>query len=98
MRSGLTAVYSLLASGIRDPGGSIADRLGWRKHCPFRLVGAAGRVRCYGSVTQLRPFRGGFAIPPVMGVFVGFQGDVSYSTGFTVFIPLQSCPWAWRTC
>lgn len=32
---------------------------------------------------------GGFAIPPIMGLFVEYQGDIGYSNGFFVFVGLS---------
>lgn len=127
---GLTAVYSILSSGIRVPGGSIADRIGGAntallalvvllvgsiamvvsrsfglsvagailmamgmgvnnaavfklvpREVPHAIGGAAGWVGGLGAF-------GGFAIPPVMGSFVGAQDDVGYATGFVVFTAL----------
>jgi NNP family nitrate/nitrite transporter-like MFS transporter len=44
--------------------------------------GAAGWVGGLGAF-------GGFAIPPVMGLFVSSQGQTGYATGFGVFIALS---------
>ncbi len=130
MAGGLTAAFSLLASVIRVPGGSLADRLGGEKTtlialtalllgsivmtlsrgfamslagellmgagmgvgnaAVFKLVpqevkqavgGASGWVGGLGAF-------GGFAIPPLMALFVRTQGSPGYSTGFAIFIGL----------
>ncbi|GBD11587.1 hypothetical protein HRbin23_01257 [bacterium HR23] len=48
---------------------------------PEAVGGAAGWVGGLGAF-------GGFAIPPVMGVFVRAQGAPGYATGFGTFIGL----------
>ncbi len=48
---------------------------------PEAVGGAAGWVGGLGAF-------GGFAIPPLMGIFVRNQGAVGYATGFVVFIAL----------
>ncbi|MBI4330826.1 MAG: MFS transporter [Chloroflexi bacterium] len=126
----LTAVFSLLASVIRVPGGSLSDRLGGEKTALLALgtllAGAAvmtfsrsfamsvagevlmgagmgvGNAAIFKLVPQyvkeavggasgwvggLGAF-GGFAIPPLMGLFVRNQGLPGYSTGFAIFIGL----------
>ncbi|GAB4248240.1 MAG: nitrate/nitrite transporter [Thermoleophilia bacterium] len=126
----LTALYSLLTSVIRIPGGSLADRLGGEttallalgtmaagaivltstgtyglsifgvvvmalgmgvnNAAVFKLVpqevpqavgGAAGWVGGLGAF-------GGFAIPPLMGLFVTEEGDIGYARGFSILIVL----------
>ncbi|MEE9399112.1 MAG: MFS transporter, partial [Dehalococcoidales bacterium] len=44
--------------------------------------GAAGWVGGIGAF-------GGFAIPPLMGLFVRVQGDTGYASGFSIFIGLS---------
>ena len=48
---------------------------------PQAVGGAAGWVGGLGAF-------GGFAIPPLMGIFVSSQGDDGYATGFVVFVAL----------
>ncbi len=48
---------------------------------PQAVGGAAGWVGGLGAF-------GGFAIPPLMGIFVDSQGDDGYATGFVVFVAL----------
>jgi NNP family nitrate/nitrite transporter-like MFS transporter len=48
---------------------------------PQAVGGAAGWVGGLGAF-------GGFAIPPLMGAFVRWQGDPGYALGFVVFIAL----------
>lgn len=126
----LTGIFSVYASLIRVPGGSVSDRMGGRftamvallvlllgsvimtvlhqyllcfggamliatgmginnaavfklvpKEVPEAVGGASGWVGGLGAF-------GGFAIPPVMGLFVDRLGEVGYSRGFTVFVGL----------
>jgi NNP family nitrate/nitrite transporter-like MFS transporter len=128
----LTAIYSVGASLIRVPGGTVADRFGGERTAigsltsmligaslltvssslalsiagsvlmaigmgvanaaVFKLVpqevkeavgGAAGWVGGLGAF-------GGFAIPPVMGVFVRVQGASGYASGFVTFVGLAA--------
>lgn len=48
---------------------------------PQAVGGAAGWVGGLGAF-------GGFAIPPVLGIFVRAQGDAGYATGFVAFVGL----------
>lgn len=48
---------------------------------PGAVGGAAGWVGGLGAF-------GGFAIPPLMGLFVRFQGDSGYAAGFSTFVGL----------
>ena len=50
-------------------------------YCPEAVGGASGWVGGLGAF-------GGFAIPPVMGAFVTWQGNAGYATGFATFIAL----------
>ena len=50
---------------------------------PEAVGGAAGWVGGLGAF-------GGFAIPPIMGTIVQFQGTAGYATGFVVFICLSA--------
>ncbi len=128
----LTASFSILASVIRIPGGSLSDRYGGERiamlslstllagaiimvmshnmgmsilgqllmgtgmgvsnAAVFKLVpqeipeavgGAAGWVGGLGAF-------GGFAIPPVMALFVDSDGATGYNTGFVVFVGLAA--------
>jgi NNP family nitrate/nitrite transporter-like MFS transporter len=126
----LTALFAIITSVIRVPGGSISDRIGGEstallsllallfgsilmvlsgnyylsitaevimavgmginnaavfklvpKTVPQAVGGAAGWVGGLGAF-------GGFAVPPVMGLFVENMGDSGYARGFAVFIGL----------
>ncbi len=128
----LTALYSLTASAIRIPGGTLSDRLGGEytvlialgttlagavtmtisnvyglsilgvilmalgmgianaavfklmpQYVPQAVGGAAGWIGGLGAF-------GGFAIPPVLGAFVRFQGQGGYAVGFSTYILLVS--------
>ncbi|MCL5942952.1 MAG: MFS transporter [Actinobacteria bacterium] len=128
----LTALFSLLTSIIRVPGGSVSDRLGGERTAVlalattalgavlltlstgyalsvagvvimalgmgvnnaavFKLVpqevpqavgGAAGWVGGLGAF-------GGFAIPPLMGLFVDAQGKTGYARGFVILVGLAA--------
>ena len=123
-----TAPYSLLASGIRVAGGSVADRFGGEataraallvmlggamllslshhqalslaatlimavgmgitnaavfklvaKEVPQAVGGASGWVGGLGAF-------GGFALPPILGMFVRLQGQDGYATGFLTYV------------
>jgi len=50
---------------------------------PEAVGGAAGWVGGLGAF-------GGFAIPPIMGIFVQIQGNQGYATGFVVFVCLAA--------
>ena len=52
------------------------------KYTPQTVGGAAGIVGGLGAF-------GGFAIPPVMGLFVKLSGSAGYSSGFAVFLALS---------
>ena len=52
------------------------------KYTPQTVGGAAGIVGGLGAF-------GGFAIPPVMGLFVKLSGRAGYSSGFAVFLALS---------
>ena len=128
----LTALFSVLTSVIRIPGGTLSDRLGGERTlllalsvmfigaimlatssqygisitgevllalgmgvtnaAVFKLVpqevpdavgGAAGWVGGLGAF-------GGFAIPPLMGMFVARLGAAGYARGFIVFVILAA--------
>ena len=128
----LTALYSLTASLIRVPGGSLSDRLGGERtalmalstmlvgsllmafsglyilsilgvilmalgmgvtnaavfkmmpqYVPEAVGGAAGWIGGLGAF-------GGFAIPPVLGIFVRYLGAPGYATGFVTYIALTA--------
>jgi NNP family nitrate/nitrite transporter-like MFS transporter len=127
---GLTALYSLLTSGIRIWGGSLTDRFGGIKIALTALcimVAGALLMAFSGSlglsiagevlmgigmgVTNAAVFKlvpqeipqavggasgwvgglgafGGFAIPPLLGVFVRNQGMPGYASGFWIFFGL----------
>lgn len=51
------------------------------KYSPKAVGGAAGIIGGLGAF-------GGFAIPPIMGLFVKINGDTGYSQGFSVFLGL----------
>jgi len=51
------------------------------KYSPKAVGGAAGIIGGLGAF-------GGFAIPPIMGLFVKINGDAGYSQGFWVFLGL----------
>jgi NNP family nitrate/nitrite transporter-like MFS transporter len=51
------------------------------KYTPAAVGGAAGIVGGLGAF-------GGFAIPPVMGLFVKLYGTGGYASGFSVFLIL----------
>lgn len=51
------------------------------KYTPAAVGGAAGIVGGFGAF-------GGFAIPPVMGLFVKVYGSRGYASGFSVFLVL----------
>lgn len=50
-------------------------------YCSEAVGGASGWVGGLGAF-------GGFALPPVMGAFVNWQGDAGYATGFLTFAAL----------
>jgi NNP family nitrate/nitrite transporter-like MFS transporter len=52
------------------------------KYLPGAVGGGAGWVGGLGAF-------GGFAIPPLMGLFVRVQGDAGYASGFSIFIGLS---------
>lgn len=52
------------------------------KYSPAAVGGAAGIVGGIGAF-------GGFVIPPVMGMFVKFNGPAGYAKGFSVFLALS---------
>jgi NNP family nitrate/nitrite transporter-like MFS transporter len=52
------------------------------KYSPAAVGGAAGIVGGLGAF-------GGFVIPPLMGLFVKFNGAAGYAQGFGVFIGLS---------
>jgi len=127
---GLTALFSLLASVIRVPGGNLSDKLSGERTALLSLtivligavamtfsntyalsIGSEVLLAVGMGVTNAAVFKlmpqfvpdavggaagwiggigafGGFAIPPIMGVFVRSQGDVGYTNGFVVFIVL----------
>jgi len=101
---GLTALYSLSASLMRVLGIQatrsvglgcagemiLALGMGFANAAVFKLVpkyspkavgGAAGIIGGLGAF-------GGFAIPPIMGLFVKINGAAGYSQGFSVFLGL----------
>ncbi len=126
----LTALYSLTASAIRVPGGSLSDRWGGERTALLSLsamlIGAllmtlstvywisiigvvlmaAGMGVSNAAVFKLMPQYvpqavggaagwigglgafGGFAIPPILGAFVRWQGSSGYATGFVSYILL----------
>jgi NNP family nitrate/nitrite transporter-like MFS transporter len=128
----LTALFSVLTSVIRIPGGTLSDKLGGERTLlialSVMLVGAmmlaasnqyalsiAGEVLlALGmGVTNAAVFKlvpqevpdavggaagwvgglgafGGFAIPPLMGMFVARLGAAGYARGFIVFIILAA--------
>jgi NNP family nitrate/nitrite transporter-like MFS transporter len=49
---------------------------------PKAVGGAAGIIGGLGAF-------GGFALPPVMGLFVRWNGEAGYSHGFAVFLGLS---------
>lgn len=49
---------------------------------PKAVGGAAGIIGGLGAF-------GGFALPPILGIFVRFNGEAGYSQGFVVFIGLS---------
>jgi nitrate/nitrite transporter NarK len=51
------------------------------KYSPAAVGGAAGIVGGLGAF-------GGFVVPPLMGLFVKFSGQVGYAQGFNVFLAL----------
>ncbi|MFB6262755.1 MAG: nitrate/nitrite transporter [Bradymonadaceae bacterium] len=51
------------------------------EYCPEAVGGASGWVGGLGAF-------GGFALPPVMGLFVTLQGDAGYANGFLTFAAL----------
>lgn len=51
------------------------------KYSPAAVGGAAGIVGGLGAF-------GGFAIPPVLGLFVKIKGQLGYSQGFSIFLGL----------
>ncbi len=133
MAGGLTALYSILTSAIRVPGGSVADRIGGENTAVLSLltmlVGAAlmtlshqfavcvtgvvllgiGMGVANAAVFKMVPQEvpeavggaagwvgglgafGGFAIPPLMGLFVRNLGTIGYARGFVIFILLAIC-------
>ncbi len=126
----LTAVYSVLTSAIRVPGGMFADRLGGERTLTIALIltllGAIGMtlagaiivaviavvVLALGmgisnaAVFKLVPQEipkavggaagwvgglgafGGFAIPPLMGLFVRYFDQQGYALGYMIMIVL----------
>lgn len=52
------------------------------KYSPAAVGGAAGIVGGLGAF-------GGFVLPPVMGMFVKFNGPAGYARGFSVFLVLS---------
>ncbi|QSX00768.1 MFS transporter [Haloterrigena alkaliphila] len=50
-------------------------------YVPDAVGGASGLVGGIGAF-------GGFAVPPILGLFVDFQGTTGYATGFVVFLVL----------
>ncbi|MFQ6046238.1 MAG: nitrate/nitrite transporter [Gemmatimonadales bacterium] len=126
----LTAIYSVGASLIRVPGGSLADRWGGERTAILSLsvmlagavvltvshtfalsVGGAVLLAVGMGVTNAAVFKlvpqeireavggaagwvgglgafGGFAIPPLMGLFVRLRGADGYASGFLTFVVL----------
>ena len=54
----------------------------WYTYSPAAVGGAAGIVGGLGAF-------GGFVLPPVMGMFVKFNGPAGYAQGFSVFLVLS---------
>jgi NNP family nitrate/nitrite transporter-like MFS transporter len=52
------------------------------KFSPAAVGGAAGIVGGLGAF-------GGFVLPPVMGMFVKFNGQAGYAQGFSVFLAMS---------
>jgi len=79
------AGVSIAATIVMAAGMGIANASVFKlvpQEIPQAVGGAAGWVGGLGAF-------GGFAIPPVMAVFVSVYGDSGYSTGFVVFIALS---------
>jgi NNP family nitrate/nitrite transporter-like MFS transporter len=51
-------------------------------YSPAAVGGAAGIVGGLGAF-------GGFVLPPVMGMFVKFNGPAGYAQGFSVFLAMS---------
>lgn len=130
MAGAMTAIFAVLSSAIRVPGGFLADRIGGEKTAIMSLslvmfgalvmtfsattaISVAGLVAmaCGMGVNNAAVFKlvpdyccdavggasgwvgglgafGGFALPPVMGAFVNWQGDAGYATGYVTFVVL----------
>jgi len=52
------------------------------KYSPAAVGGAAGIVGGLGAF-------GGFVLPPVMGIFVKFNGQAGYAQGFSIFLAMS---------